>query len=413
MSKKYQKKYISAKYQKTRRNYTYKKKQEILKKFDQSGENIAIFAKNINIPVRTLRDWNNNRKKIFNVKKSDLNIEKMGSGKKPIMNEDIEVKIVEWILDMRSYGIAITDALIIRRAEYLKNKMKLPISCKFSNGWLEKFKLRHHIVSRRAGSKIISKNDCDIEKINDFVKLVTGKINSKQYFSIINIDETGLYYDSPINFTLDIKGNKRVEIKATGREKQRVTIILGVDLLNNIKMKPFVIFKGTTKKCVEDIPLSVSYNISYQGNSWCTDDQFIKFLSSLPKDKRILLLYDNFKGHRTDKVNNFLKEKFPMIKVLLLPSKTTPILQPLDVGINKPFKSYIKNKYLDWLIESVDNKTLPKLEKNDRNKLLVEWISESWDNIKANQDIVKKSFHFCGYGIADNVEAKWKKYFKT
>jgi hypothetical protein len=337
----------------------------------------------------------------------------MGSGKKPIINQSMEAKLVGWILDMRSYGIAITDALIIHRAEHLNNKMKVPVSCKFSNGWLEKFKLRHHIVSRKASSKIISTNDCDIEIINDFVKLVTLKINSKQYFSIINIDETGLYYDSPINFTLDIKGTKRVDIKTTGREKQRVTIILGIDLFNNIQMKPFIIFKGTTEKCVEDIPLRVSYDISYQKNSWCTDDQFIKFLSSLPKDKKILLLYDNFRGHRTDKVNDFIEKNFPMIEILLLPSNTTPILQPLDVGINKPFKSYIKNKYLGWLIKSIDNKTLPKLEKKNRNILLVKWISESWNHIKANDDIVKKSFHFCGYGITNNVEAKWKKYFKA
>jgi hypothetical protein len=61
MSKSPKKNYISAKYQRTRRNYTYKKKQEILKKFDQSGESIVVFAKNINIPVRTLRNWNNKR----------------------------------------------------------------------------------------------------------------------------------------------------------------------------------------------------------------------------------------------------------------------------------------------------------------------------------------------------------------
>jgi transposase-like protein len=78
--------YISKKYQRTRRNYSYKNKQVILRNYDQSGDNITIFAKNINIPVRTLRDWDNNREKILNMKKSDLRKEKMGFGKKkPIL----------------------------------------------------------------------------------------------------------------------------------------------------------------------------------------------------------------------------------------------------------------------------------------------------------------------------------------
>jgi len=54
---------------------------------------------------------------------------------------------------------------------------------------------------------------------------------------------------------LDIKGKKRVEIKITGREKQRVIVILGVDLLNSINVKPLIILKGKTKRCINNILL--------------------------------------------------------------------------------------------------------------------------------------------------------------
>ena len=85
--------------------------------------------------------------------------------------------------------------------------MRFDVNCKFSNGWLDKFKKRHNIVSRKAGSKIVRKDDCEQIKITNFVELVNDKINSNKYVSVINIDETGLCYDSTINFTLDIKPN--------------------------------------------------------------------------------------------------------------------------------------------------------------------------------------------------------------
>lgn len=52
--------------------------------------------------------------------------------------------------------------------------------------------------------------------------------------------------------------------KNNRREKQRVTVVLGVDLLNNIRLKPLVIFKGKTHRCLNNIPKSDKYNLSYQ-----------------------------------------------------------------------------------------------------------------------------------------------------
>ena len=44
--------------------------------------------------------------------------------------------------------------------------------------------------------------------------------------------------------------------------------------------------KGKPERCFKDIPLRESYELFYQPNSWCTDDQFVRFLSFLPKDKK-------------------------------------------------------------------------------------------------------------------------------
>jgi len=391
----------------TIRSYTIERKIKTLEALDKSNDDVQTFAEKIKMPARTLQDWNNQRDQIFTADKKNLKKRKIGSGNKPILGDIFEAELMKWILHIRSRGVAVTDELVICKAECLIEKIDPPINCKFSNGWINNFKRRHNIVLRKAGSKIIRISDCDKKILTNFVSLVNTKIASKRYSSIINIDETGLHYDPTINFTLAVGGTKRVEIKTTGRDKQRVTIVLGIDLLDRIKMKPFIIMKGKTERCLKDIPFSESYNLSFQENSWCTDYQFIKFLSALPTDKKILLIYDNFGGHKTDNVTNFLKKHLPLVEVLLLPPNTTSILQPLDVGINKSFKSHIRKKYLKWVIENIDrHNEFPYLGKIERNKLLVNWVSESWNCI--GNSMIKDSFNFCGYGIPDKVHQKWE-----
>ena len=308
-------------------------------------------------------------------------------------------------------GLPVSNQLIITRAKFIVKTKNINTKCIFSSGWLKCFKKRYNIVNRKSGSKLIRNDDNKLDILIDFVKEVNEKIESDTYNAIINIDETGLYYDSKIEHTLDVKGTRRIEIKSTGREKQRITVILGINLLNNIRMKPLIILKGKTNRCINNIPLNKSYKLSFQDNAWCDEDQFIKFISSLPKNKKILLLYDNFGAHKTEKVIDYINDKYPLIDVLWLPTNTTSILQPLDVGINKPFKTHIKNEYINWLVNNFndEDKTLPELGKTERNKLLVKWISKSWKKI--DNEIISNSFEFCGYGIPDNVEPKWVKYY--
>ncbi len=60
-----------------------------------------------------------------------------------------------------------------------------------------------------------------------------------------------------------------------------------------------------------------------------------------PNDAPALIIMDNFKGQVTDSVNKLLDDN--NILVCLLPPNTTDRLQPMDISLNKPFKSIIQN----------------------------------------------------------------------
>ena len=75
-------------------------------------------------------------------------------------------------------------------------------------------------------------------------------------------------------------------------------------------------------------------------------DHFIKFTKPTPEEP-VLLLLDNHSSHID--INVVEKAKTNSIIMLSFPPHCTHRLQPLDVGINGPFKSYCAKAQANWL----------------------------------------------------------------
>jgi hypothetical protein len=88
-----------------------------------------------------------------------------------------------------------------------------------------------------------------------------------------------------------------------------------------------------------------------------------------------LLMMDNFSTHQLKSVRDQLAEHTCILS--LLPANMTSTLQILDVGINMPFKDFMKAQYTQFLIDSLDKKT------NITRELMSTWIANSWESVKA------------------------------
>ena len=97
------------------------------------------------------------------------------------------------------------------------------------------------------------------------------------------------------------------------------------------------------------------------------------------------LIIDEFSVHMTTKVKKALADC--NTEVDYIPGGYTSKLQCMDVGINKPFKNYIRNSFEDWLVANSDAK--PTCRDVDK------WIWDSWNDIK--QETIKKSWKRCGF----------------
>jgi hypothetical protein len=235
------------------------------------------------------------------------------------------------------------------------------------------------------------------------------------------MDETSIFFDPGDKVTLDVKGVRNVVTQSHNEPKKRCTVILTVGatgeklpvliILKSNKPKNYQkgqrpnpeIFQATNAEIREKIrQKNAMVLLSY--TAWNCNYIMKKFYVKLFDTyaryaENSLLLMDNFSAHFSDEVvdefNNF------RIKTLSLAPNTTPVLQPLDVSIMRPFKIQVRKLYRDWVMArayAMKEAGLPISLKSPKDEVVVSWILDAWEAIKASiivESKTKQTFSIC------------------
>eukprot|EP01121_Diplochlamys_sp_Union-15-3_P014394 TRINITY_DN4584_c0_g1_i4.p1 TRINITY_DN4584_c0_g1~~TRINITY_DN4584_c0_g1_i4.p1 ORF type:complete len:283 (-),score=42.87 TRINITY_DN4584_c0_g1_i4:4-750(-) len=202
------------------------------------------------------------------------------------------------------------------------------------------------------------------------------------------MDETPVQFDMPYHYTLDVKGEQKITLKTKGGEKKNCTVVLCISMTGE-KIKPFIIFKRKripkTKPNGDRFPISIVAAASPKGwmntklmKEWI-DNAFSTRTGNIWRPPSLLIL-DTFAAHCDVK---YLKKH--NIHCLFIPGGLTPILQPLDKGINRPFKHYLKSYWNAFI--SMESKKMATIFQ------VSHWVKESWHSIESK--IIVKSFYTC------------------
>ncbi|XP_074035914.1 uncharacterized protein [Leptinotarsa decemlineata] len=170
--------------------------------------------------------------------------------------------------------------------------------------------------------------------------------------SIYNIDETGVTTVLKTVRIVSTKGKKQVS-QTVSAERGELTTFVGIINTLGIALPPVYVFPRIRKP--DDYLINAPTSSVALGNSsgWMIGDLFLCVLEHIRNhthcsiENKILLLLDNHESHTTVKAINFCRDNG--IVMLSFPPHTSHKLQPLDVGVYGPFKSFCSVAFNDWM----------------------------------------------------------------
>ena len=229
---------------------------------------------------------------------------------------------------------------------------------------------------------------------------------------ILNWDHTAINIVPVSSWTMNQKGEKRVEIIGLDDKRQITAVVCGT---MSGEILPFqLIYQGKTSACLPKSKLPKHWLLSFTPNHWSNNGKTEEYIRSvffpyidkkrtelgLPKNFPAVVLLDGFKGQTTEKIYQLLEAN--NIYTVSIPANCTDKLQPMDLSINKTLKDFMKSEFNDWYSSVVyktldsENPTPTDLRMAIMKPLGAQWLLKAYKHLMNNREIVKNGFKAAG-----------------
>lgn len=305
---------------------------------------------------------------------------------------------MKWALEMRQIGVEIS----YQKLQVKAARLDADFAAKTEKQQYEMIRtlcIQNKLVRRRkthvAQEHPQATRDQAQEWLNETRPILSGPTVNKRY--VINMDQTPIPFSLAGRSTLTLKGEKTVTVRASGNDKTRCTVCLTV-CADGTKLKPMVIFKGTKEGRIakKELPSSeyadklvlaaqpAAWQDEENLNDW-VDGVLVPHIQERAGGTPVHLFLDQFSAHHTES----FKCRMEQLGVQLhpIPAGCTWLLQPVDVGIGKPFKDRIRRKWRDWMEGPLE---VDAIIENPRREDIQQWVSETWEEM--SEEIVQNSW---------------------
>jgi hypothetical protein len=328
-------------------------------------------------------------------------------GTSTTLNKATEEGLADWVNELRSEGIPVSNLLMQSRALEVARDLGFgPNDFKASDAWIQGFMKRWRFAMRsksRAGQADLAQGEA---KLAEFSARIREVVASKGVETIFNADQTGINYEYIPKKTINTQGAKTVWIKGSGHEKDRLTAMVLADS-NGVKYPLFLVLKTGESKIAKVVQENLAQRNGFGrtlwpeieelqerhpsrifGNptAWWNSKISLQFLTYHfghrrgTSSKPVLLLWDDFSAHFTDEVKTLAGE----LNVILerIPPSFTWICQPADVAWMKPIKSALRRRWVEYLRTEVQRHHEGKFKLTPPDRYdLVEWVNTAWEGL--------------------------------
>ncbi|KAF2885599.1 hypothetical protein ILUMI_20583 [Ignelater luminosus] len=168
--------------------------------------------------------------------------------------------------------------------------------------------------------------------------------------AIYNIDKTGLTTVQRTVRVIVFKGSKQVGQARSAKRGCLVTLCCGVNAIGNCIL-PYFIFPRVNFRpyMLNEAPIGSDGSAHVSG--WMTAPNVLKCMHAKPNPSSpVLVLLDNYESHISVDILNYYKEVG--IVLLTFPPHCSKKLQPLDLSVYGPLKTYYNTAATDWLVSN-------------------------------------------------------------
>jgi transposase-like protein len=287
---------------------------------------------------------------------------KIGSGRTPA-HLQLETQLHSTLVKERQEGRPVSMvSLKSRMLALVANSPASPqlnplLPFKASWSWASGFMRRFNWSLRAFTTKVKAANtskECDIAAKVDNFKQHLLELQQKNGYSdefIINMDETPVWFETPPTKTLHKRGDKQVPLISSVQDKHRVTVTLAVT--KSGRMLPPSIIEKSSCKLAKSTPQDtlrdvMGIKVWKQKSNTMTADLMVSWIQNylkplFPEECKKLVILDSFSGHIAQRTKDeFHKNGFD---IAVIPGGCTKYLQPLDLTVNRSFKSTLKHEW--------------------------------------------------------------------
>ena len=350
-----------------------------------TGESLRSIARSFAVDPSQIRKW---RAKAVQLAQTKRSKKSLVTGRKGRLKDHEEV-LMEWAFNLRDEGMALTYWDLVRKAiEVCDGFGNLTKEQQYHS--VRRLCLRNCFLKRRfthISQQLPQETEEESQQWLQVMRPIVSAPNVQKQF-VLNMDQTPMYLSMAPVSTLNLQGARTVYGRRTGDSGCRFTVSCTISA-NGDKLKPFLIFKGEVngRIATREFPTNPERNrvvLCTQKCAWqdegnmvtYCDKVLVPYLQEKAQGVPCLLLLDAFSAHWSPQTT----AKFQEIGITTykIPPGCTYLVQPIDVGIGKPFKDRVRSKWWQWMLEQgADQATFLSPSREQGTK----WVADSWDSI--------------------------------
>ena len=212
---------------------------------------------------------------------------------------------------------------------------------------------------------------------------------------LLNMDQTPVPFSYDPKSTLELIGRRTVHVRKFTSDTKHATLALTVTASGKALI-PLIVFKGKSNGQIVTCefpmyPEGLEY--ACQDNAWMDERVMLLWVEKVLKpyveaapDRIIPILFlDSYRCHMMSSVVDSIQALG--VEVEHIPGGCTYLCQPVDVGVNKPFKKLLRDRWESWMVAEgiIHGTTSPPMREkiaewaiSAKSSLTEECIKNSW-----------------------------------